>query len=293
MGAPELPKTEKEQLLQFLLSSSTNGKPAHGKINEAATLFNICRKTVSRIWATAKQQMEKGEVIHVPMNRKGRKRKHEVDNEQIQNVQYQKRGTIRKLAKAIHVPKSVVGRWAKRRLIRAHTNAIKPLLTAPNKLNRLSFSLQAIQYDRMLNILKFKPMQNVIHIDEKWFYLTKDTHRYYMTPMEEDPYRSCKSKKFIPKVMFMCAVCRPLFGSDGSVIFDGKIGIWPFTEEVEAKRGSKRRPKGTKETKPIQSITKQVIKDCVIKQVQSISVHKCAFCHNALMAVEIVSILDE
>ncbi|KAL6558611.1 hypothetical protein OROMI_018961 [Orobanche minor] len=110
-------------------------------------------------------------------------------------------------------------------------------------------------------------MENTIHISEKWFYLTRNTHRYYMTHSEQDPHRTCKSKRFVPKVMFMCVVCRPLFDANGNVIFDGKIRIWPFTHEIEAKRNSTRRPAGTKETKLIDSITKQVIKDCLIKQI--------------------------
>lgn len=55
--------------------------------------------------------------------------------------------------------------------------------------------------------------------------------------------------------MFLTAVARPRFNADGQCIFDGKIGIWPFTEQVAAKRGSKNRPKGTIETKCIESVT--------------------------------------
>lgn len=84
--------------------------------------------------------------------------------------------------------------WAKRGLIRAHTNAIKPDLTAVNKLLRLTYSLSALQYDRAANILKFKAMHNTIHIDEKCFYITRQNERYYLLPGEQEPYRSCKSK---------------------------------------------------------------------------------------------------
>ncbi|XP_057789161.1 uncharacterized protein LOC131006021 [Salvia miltiorrhiza] len=154
-----------------------------------------------------------------------------------------------------------------KRLIRAHSSAIRPDLTAPNKLLRLKFSLEQIEYDRICMALKFKPMHNVVHIDEKWFYITKTNHRFYLTPQETEPHRTCKSKKFITKVMFMCAVCRPIFDTDGSVLFDGKIGIFPFTEMVPAKRSSKNRQAGTLEEKTIQSITKEVIKDCIINKI--------------------------
>ncbi|XP_074314922.1 uncharacterized protein LOC141651095 [Silene latifolia] len=65
--------------------------------------------------------------------------------------------------------------------------------------------------------------------------------------------------------MFMCAVARPRYGSNGEVLFDGKIGIWPFIVEVPAKRNSRNRVAGTMETKCIESINKQVVKDMILK----------------------------
>ncbi|XP_074304549.1 uncharacterized protein LOC141639289 [Silene latifolia] len=41
-----------------------------------------------------------------------------------------------------------------------------------------------------------------VHIDEKWFYLTT-TDTYYIVLGEEEPHRSCQSKRYITKVMFM------------------------------------------------------------------------------------------
>ncbi|XP_057775298.1 uncharacterized protein LOC130994271 [Salvia miltiorrhiza] len=187
--------------------------------------------------------------------------------ELITSLELKKRSTIRRLAQGIGCSKSTVGRWIARGLIKAHTSAIRPDLTAPNKLLRLRFSLEAIELDRIMNVLRFKSMHNTVHIDEKWFYMTKGMHRFYLAPGETEPHRTCKSKKFITKVMFMCAVCRPIFNEDGSVLFDGKIGIFPFTHQLPAQRGSKNRPAGTWETKPIQSVTKEVVRDCLVNQI--------------------------
>ena len=52
--------------------------------------------------------------------------------------------------------------------------------------------------------------------------MTKASDRYYLLPDEDEPYRACKSKRFITKVMFMCAVSRPVFSLDGQTKFDGK-----------------------------------------------------------------------
>ena len=45
-------------------------------------------------------------------------------------------------------------------------------------------------------------------------------------------------KSHIPKIMFLCAIGVPHTRPDGTES-DGKIGIWPFVEEVPGQRASK------------------------------------------------------
>ena len=71
-------------------------------------------------------------------------------------------------------------------------------------------------------------MYQYIHIDEKWFYMTKEAEKYYLLPDEEDPQRYCQSKRFVSKVMFMTATARPRFDMLRNHDFCGKIGIFPF-----------------------------------------------------------------
>ena len=73
----------------------------------------------------------------------------------------------------------------------------------------------------------FLSMLNHIHIDEKWFYTTKERENCYLTPGENPPHRSVKSKRFITKVMVLCTVARPskITELEG---FQRKIGLWPF-----------------------------------------------------------------
>ncbi|XP_057782201.1 uncharacterized protein LOC131000348 [Salvia miltiorrhiza] len=269
MRRPDLTTAERNTIVQFLLHNSNNGKPKRGKIQEAIIKFGCSRRTVRRLWAAARKQYDNGEHMNSVSTKiqKPRRKRVQIDLELISSLELSKRSTIRRLAVGINCSKSTVGRWVNKGLIRAHTSAIKPDLTAPNKLLRLRFSLEAIEYDRILKILQFKSMHNTVHIDEKWFYITKTSQRFYLTPEEAEPHRTCKSKKFITKVMFICAVCRPIFAPDGSVLFDGKIGIFPFTEMVPAQRKSKNREAGTLEQKPIQSITKEVIKDFILRKI--------------------------
>ncbi|XP_074283005.1 uncharacterized protein LOC141607550 [Silene latifolia] len=136
-----------------------------------------------------------------------------------------------------------------------------------NKLARLIFSLQHLQYHEVTKRVVFKDQSNIIHMDEKWFSKTKPSTRFYLAKGEIEPHRCVQSKTFIEKVMFMCAVARPKYAANGDLIFDGKLGIWPFVSQVPAVRNSKNRAAGTLETKCIESINKQVTRDMVINSV--------------------------
>ncbi|VFQ84330.1 unnamed protein product [Cuscuta campestris] len=88
----------------------------------------------------------------------------------------------------------------------------------------------------------------------------KVSKKDYALPEEHDPYRTTQSKSFIPKIMFLAAVGRPRYGEGGDVLWDGKIGIFPFTFEQAAQRSSKNRPAGTLETKAEPTVNRDVMK---------------------------------
>nr|GEV71531.1 hypothetical protein [Tanacetum cinerariifolium] len=110
-------------------------------------------------------------------------------------------------------------------------------------------------------------MSDVVHIDEKWFYMSRPSKCYYLVPGENEPLRNCKSKKFMTKVMFLAAVARPRFDASINEVFSGKIGIYPFTTLEPAKRSSKNRIAGTLETKPILSVNKEITRSWLIEKV--------------------------
>ena len=87
-------------------------------------------------------------------------------------------------------------------------------------------------------------MEDLIHIDEKWFYLTKDGQCFIIAADKEEPYRHVQHKSFLMKIMFLCAVARPRYDTRENAWFDGKIGIWPIGKWELAKWSSKKRAKG-------------------------------------------------
>ncbi|XP_021763980.1 uncharacterized protein LOC110728644 [Chenopodium quinoa] len=113
----------------------------------------------------------------------------------------------------------------------------------------------------------FVEMNNVIHMDEKWFYLNPDKRRFYLLPSEEDPYRPIHSTSFKLKAMFMGLIGKPLYDTDGGLLHDGKYGMFPFTVKQLAKKSSKNRVAGTWETKAIQNVNREVIKDMLVANV--------------------------
>ena len=108
-------------------------------------------------------------------------------------------------------------------------------------------------------------MEDLIHIDEKWFYLTKDGQCFIIAADEEELYRHVEHKSFLTKIMYLCVVARPRYDMRRSAWFDGKIGIWPIGKWEPAKRSSKIRTKGTPVWKN-QCITRDVYREYLIQK---------------------------
>ncbi|MCH99189.1 mariner transposase [Trifolium medium] len=222
-------------------------------------------RTVQRIWKLADNKGVHADVSSKKVNC-GRKRV-QVDFDRMRDIPLKKRTTVRDLSTELNVSLGTLARYIKSKRIRKHSNAIKPLLTEENKKGRLQFCISMLESSSIDYDPIFKGMYNTIHIDEKWFQLKEKCKKFYLLQDEEDPIRTCKSKNFIPKVMFLAAIARPRFDAQGNVLFDGKIGIFPLVTQEPAKRSSVNRPAGTLETKPIQSVTKSVIRTFLLEKV--------------------------
>ncbi|KAM0912226.1 hypothetical protein ACQ4PT_012925 [Festuca glaucescens] len=175
-----------------------------------------------------------------------------------------KRTTLKDLAYELGMSKSTLQRRFKEKEFRRHSNAIKPRITDDNKKARVRYALSMLDPDS--EDPKFQGGYNIVHMDEKWFYKTKGSQNYYLDNDEEEPYRSCQSKHYIDKVMFLCVTTRPRFDADGNCTFDGKIGMFPFVTEKPAERRSGNRARGTMETKPL-NVTRLVSREYLIQKV--------------------------
>ena len=112
---------------------------------------------------------------------------------------------------------------------------------------------------------KYQDMCDCIHLDEKWFFLTREKERYLLLLDKKNPTHCIKHKSHITTVMFLCAVAKPHFNPSANSWWDGKLGIWPIGDWEPAKQGSKNRPKGMLVWKN-KTVTKDVYRELLINQ---------------------------
>jgi hypothetical protein len=159
----------------------------------------------------------------------------------VKNTPLLNRRSQRKLAKFLGVSKTKVQEWVSRGILRSNTNSLKPFLTEENKVKRVLFCLEWLNPN---DEDVYQDLMDVVHLDEKWFYVSKDNERFILADDEPEPNRTVAHKSHIKKVMFLCAVARPRWNNTTNSWWDGKLGIWPIGTVGEAKKKSVNRDKG-------------------------------------------------
>ncbi|CAM0952987.1 unnamed protein product [Alopecurus aequalis] len=153
-----------------------------------ASLLNTTLRTVERIWEKANKQLDRGEEVDVSSKRKGRvgRKKKDLELERIATVPLNKRKTIRALSRSLGVSRSTLhARFLLGEVVR-YTSTLKPVMSETNKVGRLKFGVSFVD----MNSLMFQKMNKIIHLDEKWFDMTKVKNTYYLLPEEPHPLRT-------------------------------------------------------------------------------------------------------
>ncbi|KAF0770093.1 hypothetical protein AaE_002626, partial [Aphanomyces astaci] len=271
MGAKNLSNSDRTAVLQHLLTL-VNGKSIlpHGAFAAVAANFGVARSTVRLIWKRAAVNLNDklrpcSDVSSRIKGHCGRNLKHESVASRLQALPKAKRTTFRSIAAALNMPRSTLHAYYKRGIFVKYSSSVRPALTDSNKIVRVKWALDFV-HALNENEYVFSDMMDYVHVDEKWFFATTVKRTYYLAPGEEPPHRTCKSKKFITKVMFLSAVARPRWDSAKGELFDGKLGTWHFTTKVPAARGSRNRPAGTLVTSPV-SVTRSVYKAMLLDHV--------------------------
>jgi hypothetical protein len=259
----------RKQVYQTLLARSNNGKLHKKDTQIVAEQFDLHIRSVRRVWRRGKTQLQNGVPVEVGSLKKGRvgRKPTPVDLEVLRDVPLKDRMTLEDVCARLNISKWKLIRYLRQGKIRRHSSSLKPFLTPANRKTRMQFCIDMIK--RGVNgDARFRDFFDFVHIDEKWFYLYQKSERVYLLPEEDDPIRTCKNKNYIPRLMFITVVARPRF-RDGECIFDGKIGCFPFVTYEPAMRGNAAtgRVRGDLIMKPIQNITRDVIRDFMINKI--------------------------
>lgn len=264
----DITEEQSKQIYQTLLAKSMNGKLGKNVTKEVAAQFGVHVRTVQRLWHDGKTYLSQGISVNVGPKKRGRsgRKPTPVNLEELRSVDLKNRTTLEDVCKILSISKSKLLKHIRQGDVKRHTNSIKPHLTDANKKARLQWCVDMLEHESLQVSPRFKSLFDHVFIDEKWFFLTRKSERYYLLPDEDEPLRTCRSKNNIPKLMFLCVTARPRF-ENGVCTFDGKIGCFPLVTYERAKRSSINRQAGTLEVKPITSVTRGVIREFMIDKV--------------------------
>lgn len=157
-----------------------------GTIKSAAKVFNIDRKTVSRLWREAQIKAHGigiTGVVHNPQlfaskkHLRGRRQQYDRNalREQVRSIPFKDRRNFRQLATATGVSKTLLFNMMKiEKIFKRHSSALKPTLTDEQKVARYNYCLEEI-HPRVRNDGKkhFKDMFDRVDVDKKWFYMSR------------------------------------------------------------------------------------------------------------------------
>ena len=182
-----------KRALGLLLARLEDGVLPWGSFTIVADQIGVARSTISRLWRQACGECEQSLIITPEIASRNnsrtncRKYLHAEFRQGLKEIPWHRRKTYHSTAKAMGVALSTVQRMLLHRdVCCVHTSSLKPTLMEENKMSRMELALSFVDKN---NTSKFESMEDLIHIDKKWFYLTKDGQRFIIAADEEEPYR--------------------------------------------------------------------------------------------------------
>ena len=189
---------QRKTALGLLLSRSKDGVLPWGSLTIVTDEIGVACSTISRLWEQVHRACEVSLIITPEIASQNnscvnaRKYSHAEFLESLKEVPRHCCKTYCSRAKALGVSLNTVQRMLlKRDVCHIHTSSLKPTLMDENKVSRMELALSFIDQN---NTSKFEHMEDLIHIDEKWFYLTKDGQRFIIVADEAEPVQACPTQ---------------------------------------------------------------------------------------------------
>ena len=182
---------QRKRALGLLLSWSKDGVLPWGSLTIVTDEIGVARSTISRLWGQAHRAC-KGSLIITPeiasqnnscMN--ALKHSHAEFRQSLKEISQHHRKTYHSTAKALGVSLNTVQRMLLQQdVCRIHTSSLKPTLMDENKVSRMELALLFIDKN---DTSKFEHMEDLIHINKKWFYLKRMDNALSLWRMRLNP----------------------------------------------------------------------------------------------------------
>ncbi|ETN23860.1 hypothetical protein PPTG_00363 [Phytophthora nicotianae INRA-310] len=172
---------ERRTIIDELLTRLKGGKLVLGALTEVARKFSCDRSSVSRLWTQYQSICTNGISggewrSRIKTNSGAKQIDRDKVDQKLSQVPAEQRIVMRRTAVAAALTRYPVSAMLKEGRLHHRSTRIKPALTTENKHMRVEHVLSYID-DATHN---FEPMENVIHIDEKWFNQDKNTRTYML-----------------------------------------------------------------------------------------------------------------
>ncbi|XP_021770733.1 uncharacterized protein LOC110734915 [Chenopodium quinoa] len=196
---------------------------------QQANKFNVYMSTLSRLFKSIKQKMNEGNVIDVRSTKLRRccPKPREYSDDWLMLVPLYNRTTERSYATALKISRVTLHNLRKKGRLKTHKSSNHSALTSNHKIARIKWALAHINPILADANPTFVDMQQVIHSDEKWFYLNLKEISYYIQE---------------------------------------SMGYF-FVYTTRAKKKGKNREAGTLETENVQSVNKVAITKMLMKHI--------------------------
>jgi hypothetical protein len=191
-----------------------------GAIKSESETFHVDRKTIRKVWQRALANFNNPDIKSLLFSPK--KKGNSVRPQQwicqdvcdaVLLLPLNQRRTIRLIASALEIPKSSVFRMKRDPndvVIMPKTIALQPLLTDVYKVQRVLFAVTKLN---QVNKHHFHSFYDSVHVDEKWFFISEKALRVTCIPGEKVPESYAQNRDHLIKVVFLCAIARPLLAN--------------------------------------------------------------------------------
>ena len=125
---------------------------------------------------------------------RGRKQKYDPDalGEEVKQIEPKKRKTYLGLSKQMGIPRSTLYDYQKRyTAIIRHVNHLEPTLTDDHRIACIDYCLAMRGEDKT----KYQTMYNMLHVHEKWFWITKDKEVYILAKGGRTTKEECETQE--------------------------------------------------------------------------------------------------